>query len=193
MATKIQTEVVTKTQSLQILKHTLNLGVSSILYLRNCFEEDAFESLRFQGLDLRQLKPVNAKAKRILGWLQSAVNDALQKEYLEHLSLGIHDLHTDKLLECYQFHFTYSGNDASVSVSVRKGHSRPAEPVGRKRACVTKDEAKRQTELVPTHSTQEKPNGYNQVQLLRSMCCLTQNLDHLPDEHYISMNVRQKR
>lgn len=79
MATKIQTEVVTKTQSLQILKHTLNLGVSSILYLRNCFEEDAFQALRFQGLDLRQLKPVNPKARRILGWLQSAVNDALQK------------------------------------------------------------------------------------------------------------------
>ncbi|EPR59677.1 HORMA domain-containing protein [Toxoplasma gondii GAB2-2007-GAL-DOM2] len=172
MATRLQTDVVTRAQSLQILKHTLNLGVSSILYLRNCFEEDAFQPLQFQGLHLRQLKPVNAKAKRILGWLQDAVNDSLQQEYLEHLSLGIHCRTTDKLLECYQFHFTYTGDEAGVSVTVRKGNARAFEQVGSRLACVTKEEAKRQTEL-----------------LLRSMCCLTQSLEHLPDEHYVSMTL----
>ncbi|PFH31971.1 HORMA domain-containing protein [Besnoitia besnoiti] len=146
--------------------------MSSILYLRNCFEEDAFQPLQFQGLHLRQLKPVNPKAKRILGWLQEAVKEALQKEYLEHLSLGIHCRQTDKLLECYQFHFTYTATEAGVSVSVRKGSAGAFEPVGSRLACVTKDEAKRQTEL-----------------LLRSMCCLIQSLDHLPDEHYVSMTT----
>ena len=79
MATRTCVEVTTRQQSLQILKNTVSLGVSSVLYLRNIFDEAAFSSIWFEGLKLVQLRPTDKKSAFIVSLLRNGVNDALQK------------------------------------------------------------------------------------------------------------------
>ena len=77
--TRTRIDVTTRQQSLQILKNTVSLGVSSVLYLRNIFSEDAFASVWFEGLKLVQLRPVDKKSSFLVRLLRTGVNEALQK------------------------------------------------------------------------------------------------------------------
>lgn len=79
MATRTSVEVTTRQQSLQILKNTVSLGVSSVLYLRNIFDESTFSSIWFEGLQLVQLRPSDKKSALIVSLLRNGVNDAIQK------------------------------------------------------------------------------------------------------------------
>ena len=79
VSTRTRVEVTTRQQSLQILKNTVSLGVSSVLYLRNIFDEAAFASVWFEGLKLVQLRPADKKSAFLVRLLRTGVNDALQK------------------------------------------------------------------------------------------------------------------
>lgn len=72
-------ELTTNQQSLQILKNTVSLGVSSILYLRNVFGEETFDKVSFESLNLVQLKPRDRDSCFIVNLLKCGVNDALQR------------------------------------------------------------------------------------------------------------------
>ncbi|OEH76974.1 hypothetical protein cyc_06829 [Cyclospora cayetanensis] len=87
VAVRTCVDITTRQQSLQILKNTVSLGVSSVLYLRNIFEEAAFSSVWFEGLRLVQLRPADKKSDFIVSLLRNGVNEALQKPQLT-ISLG---------------------------------------------------------------------------------------------------------
>ncbi|KAL8441690.1 hypothetical protein Emed_007520 [Eimeria media] len=147
-APRTSVDVTTKQLSLQILKNTVSLGVSSVLFLRNLFPESAFSNVWFEGLQLVQLKPTDKKAALIISLLRTGVNDALQKECLKQLQLGIHERETDALLESYEFSFGYAGRQVGISVARKEGDEITTNEISGRKP-VSKVEARKQTEATP--------------------------------------------
>lgn len=113
----VKQDVLSEVQSLCMMKNSIKTAISSITYLRNLFEENAYEDKLIADLPLKLLRPCNAEAevcqsllKRslktsfsfaiqlILAWLDRGVFDALEKKYLRVLLFGIHD-ENDCLIE----------------------------------------------------------------------------------------------
>ncbi|KAL8272947.1 hypothetical protein Esti_003115 [Eimeria stiedai] len=89
----------------------------------------------------------------------------------KQLQLGIHETETDALLESYEFTFGYAGRRPDISVSRKEGDGKiTSEPGGQKP--VSKAEAKKQTEAV-----------------LQSLCAITQQLEPLPANSYVSLRT----
>ncbi len=100
---------------------------STICYLRDVFDEDAFEVVQFFGSKVRVLKTDGgasagvdqaADALKISQLLSRGVADLIRKDYLDKLVLAISDRRTGELVEQYLFQYkasalgvTYKSND----------------------------------------------------------------------------------
>ncbi|WKS77828.1 HORMA domain-containing protein [Cryptosporidium sp. 43IA8] len=165
-------QVITDIQSLNMMRNTIRTAVSSVAYLRNLFDEEAFEDKNVSGLQLKVLRPFNQESKLILNWLEDGVFDALEKQYLKLLVFGIHG-ECDELIESYHFHFNYSEKGTNINL---KRKSKEKETSNSQEinnfGCCTKEYARQQT-----------------VQLLRALILLTQSLSPLPESRYMSMKL----
>lgn len=154
------------------MRNTIRTAVSSVAYLRNLFDEEAFEDKNVSGLQLKVLRPFNQESKLILNWLEDGVFDALEKQYLKLLVFGIHG-ECDELIESYHFHFNYSDGGTNINLKRKSKDqeiSNSQEINGYE--CCTKEYARQQT-----------------VQLLRALILLTQSLSPLPESRYMSMKL----
>ncbi|KAH8583955.1 uncharacterized protein ELE39_002713 [Cryptosporidium sp. chipmunk genotype I] len=170
--TKQTQQQVTDIQSLNMMRNTIRTAVSSVAYLRNLFDEEAFEDKNVSGLQLKVLRPFNHESKLILNWLEDGVFDALEKQYLKLLVFGIHG-ECDELIESYHFHFNYSEKGTNINLKRKSkdqemSNSQEINNFG----CCTKEHARQQT-----------------VQLLRALILLTQSLSPLPESRYMSMKL----
>ncbi|OII75340.1 uncharacterized protein cubi_01861 [Cryptosporidium ubiquitum] len=155
-----------------MMRNTIRTAVSSVAYLRNLFDEEAFEDKNVSGLQLKVLRPFNHESKLILNWLEDGVFDALEKQYLKLLVFGIHG-ECDELIESYHFHFNYSEGGTNINLKRKSkdqelSNSQEINSYG----CCTKEYARQQT-----------------VQLLRALILLTQSLSPLPESRYMSMKL----
>ncbi|CDU20450.1 hypothetical protein YYC_01237 [Plasmodium yoelii 17X] len=105
--THTNVEALTKQDSVNMMKNIIKLGISLVTYLRNLFEERAYEEVCIQELKLKRLLPINSESHMIINWLEKGVFDAIEKEYLRILILDINDIY-DNTLECYKFSFSYN-------------------------------------------------------------------------------------
>ncbi|KEG04345.1 HORMA domain protein, putative [Plasmodium vinckei vinckei] len=105
--THTNVEALTKQDSVNMMKNIIKLGISLVTYLRNLFEERAYEEVCIQELKLKRLLPINSESHMIINWLEKGVFDAIEKEYLRILILDINDVY-DNTLECYKFSFSYN-------------------------------------------------------------------------------------
>ncbi|SCO62447.1 HORMA domain protein, putative [Plasmodium berghei] len=105
--THTNVEALTKQDSVNMMKNIIKLGISLVTYLRNLFEEKAYEEVCIQELKLKRLLPINSESHMIINWLEKGVFDAIEKEYLRILILDINDIY-DNTLECYKFSFSYN-------------------------------------------------------------------------------------
>eukprot|EP01069_Polyplicarium_translucidae_P004579 Polyplicarium_translucidae@DN2609_c0_g1_i4.p5 len=80
-AQEVRQETITDVQSLNMMRNAMRTAISSIgwwnwcqrncvAYLRNLFEEDAFQDKSISGLDLKILRPHNPEAEMVLSWLE---------------------------------------------------------------------------------------------------------------------------
>ncbi|KAJ1608853.1 HORMA domain-containing protein [Cryptosporidium canis] len=155
-----------------MMRNTIRTAVSSVAYLRNLFDEEAFEDKNVSGLQLKVLRPFNQESKLILNWLEDGVFDALEKQYLKLLVFGIHG-ECDELIESYHFHFSYSEGGTNINLK-RKSKDQEilkSQEINGYERC-TKEYARQQT-----------------VQLLRALILLTQSLSPLPESRYMSMKL----
>ncbi|KAH8740044.1 hypothetical protein FG386_000871 [Cryptosporidium ryanae] len=171
--TKQNQQQVTDIQSLNMMRNTIRTAVSSVAYLRNLFDEEAFEDKNVSGLQLKVLRPFNKESKLILNWLEDGVFDALEKGYLKLLVFGIHG-ECDELIESYHFHFNYCDTGTNINLERRSKDQEKAklQKISNNSTYCTKEYARQQT-----------------VQLLRALILLTQSLSPLPEARYLSMKL----
>ncbi|KAF8821497.1 HORMA domain-containing protein [Cardiosporidium cionae] len=194
VALKPAVELLNQQQSINMLKNTIRIGISSIAYLRNLFEEDVFDEASVSGLTLKQLKPSQPEANMILNWLNTGVFDAMELHYLRLLVFGIHGL-DDNLIECYHFSFKYSDEQSEVVMSLRRSseHSKTMLVGESPRIACSKDDAREQSVQVSLEFSIFQCLGHADVtfpfKLLKSLILLTQSFGPLPECRYISMKL----
>ncbi|OII78156.1 HORMA domain-containing protein [Cryptosporidium andersoni] len=156
------------------MRNAIRTAVSSVAYLRNLFDEEAFEDKNVSGLQLKVLRPFNNESKLILNWLEDGVFDALEKEYLKLLVFGIHGS-CDELIESYHFYFSYNANgmtDINCERVTNENKVIGSSRIGNEYSGCSKEYARQQT-----------------IQLLRTLILLTQSLSPLPEIRYMSMKL----
>ncbi|GAW83302.1 HORMA domain protein [Plasmodium gonderi] len=200
--THTQTETLTKQDSMNMLKNIIKLGISLVTYLRNLFEENAYEEVHIQELKLKKLLPINREAHMIINWLEKGVFDAIEKEYLRILILDINDIY-DNSIECYKFSFSYNSfmggkigitletsknNPSNVSTDNIVEEKRKNFNIDRlkdiKDRLLNKNKKKKETSLCFKKDAKQKT-----YELLRSLVLLTQTLNPLPERTYLSMKL----
>jgi meiosis-specific protein HOP1 len=128
------------------------------------FPEQNYQSKNVQGLPIKALKRNYTKqADELLTWLETGCFDALSKQYLKTLTLGIYKdpKNPQELYETYSFSFSYPDNGQycfSVLVSGKEEHSRVE---------ITKET----------------------TQMIRRLLVLTQSMEPLSDNSYLTMKL----
>lgn len=108
-------KLLSQTDSLNMVKNVVRLGISVITYLRDLFDEQAYDDVVFQGMTLKMLKRVDAKSDMLLNWLDRGIFDAIEKQYLQMLIFDINDI-KDNTIECYKFTFNYNREDGTGDI-----------------------------------------------------------------------------
>ncbi|CRG97482.1 HORMA domain protein, putative [Plasmodium gallinaceum] len=196
--THTQNEALTKQDSVNMLKNIIKLGISLVTYLRNLFEENAYEEVCIQELKLKRLLPINPQANMIINWLEKGVFDAIEKEYLRILILDINDIY-DNTIECYKFSFSYNtirGGEIGISLETSSNNNNNSNNdfeekknnsnINRLKNIKERLLNKKKTETSLYLKKDAKEKTY---ELLRSLVLLTQTLNPLPEKTYLSMKL----
>jgi len=167
-------QMITRNQSLVLVKNMFRLTVSSICYLRGIFPSECFSSRDYAGVQVHQLecaeKDKDGKiivkyrdAFLLTQWLECGVFDALEKSYLKSLTFAVYstpnlstDDSNDTLIETYQFTVEYS--DAQVKLNG---------------LAMNRDNLKKQA-----------------VTFIRCLIEFTSTLDELPENRYLTLKIQ---
>ncbi|KAF0521017.1 HORMA domain-containing protein 1 [Gigaspora margarita] len=177
---RCDTEIVTQTQSLTIVKQLLKTSLSSITYLRGLFPEDNYEDYQVGSLILKHLKrDYSQEANSLLDWLEAGIFDALDHQHLRAVIFGIFldPKEPNKLVECYTFKVSYPNGEPLLRIENNNGELLTTAGGGHDvtatmREGITVGEIKKSTQ-----------------QLLRRLILLTQTLKPLPDNRYIVVKL----
>lgn len=162
----------TERESLVFVKRLVAVGVSNILYLRDIFSEDCFGHRKLDALKLRILteRGSSPAAKQMVTWMKGCFH-AIDQKFLKQLSLNVftdpsvpHDV-----TESYSFTFTYSENNENLKVCMNDNTI--IDGVNDSKL-TDAQELKRQT-----------------LRLLRSLILVTQSLEKLPTDSYLTMRL----
>ncbi|CAL4062872.1 unnamed protein product [Meganyctiphanes norvegica] len=160
----------TMEQSLQFVKKLVNVGMSSITYLRAVLPESAYCDEAAEGLALKLLNE-NSKCRRsavMLGWINGCF-DALEKKYLRQLTLEFFcdDKNPEKAFETYTFSFKYT-EDGEVQMDDVSGVA-----VSECNKFKNKFEVRRPT-----------------IKMLRTIILLTNSLQPMPEKAFMSLKLK---
>lgn len=120
--------MVSQEQSLAITKKVLRSSLGCIMYLRGMFPDEAFEDDNEHQVRIKRLvRGQHSEADLLLDWLEHGIFDALSRQYLRQLVVGISlDLgetemiqqgsSNDKMVETYTFNFLYQDGHPSVQL-----------------------------------------------------------------------------
>lgn len=105
------------------------------------------------------------QVNELLSWLETGCFDALEKQYLKTMELGIYmdPSQPRQLIESYEFHFSYPGKD---------------------QYCFTMHQA-----IVENGKLTRKEITKATAQMVRRLLTLTETLDPLPDGAYLTMRL----
>jgi len=110
----------TELQSLTFVKKLVSATMSTVTYLRNVFDEKAYNKKSLDGVPLRILNSRTScdKAKTFGKWLLGAF-EAIEKKYLRELALVIYEdaAHPEEVKEVYTVKVSYPGGLPSCKVS----------------------------------------------------------------------------
>lgn len=132
MSTKLKEAVITKSQSMVLMKNMIRISISSICHHRDIFPQECFAVRPYGSMKIVQLEPASAddegeinvkhdKAFLLTQWLEHGVFDALEKEFISALVFGVNGTHPvtgkDILLETYEFKFTFESETTTASIN----------------------------------------------------------------------------
>ncbi|KFH73420.1 hypothetical protein MVEG_00636 [Podila verticillata NRRL 6337] len=175
-------------QSLAITKKVLRSSLGCIMYLRGMFPEEAFEDDNEHQVRVkRMVRGQNSEADILLDWLENGIFDALSRQYLRQLVVGISldlgetEMHggNGKTVETYTFDFSYQGGYPSVQLES------PSEASGSDQRSEGKDKAS-------TLQTVAQVQG-SIAQMLRRLIVYTQTLEALTAEKFVNIRLYYRR
>ncbi|KAG0327175.1 DNA binding protein [Podila horticola] len=177
------TEVVSQEQSLAITKKVLRSSLGCIMYLRGMFPDKAFEDDNTHQVRIKRLvRGKHSEADMLLDWLEHGIFDALSRQYLRQLVVGISlDLgeakmiqqdSNDKMVETYTFNFSYQDGRPSVQLEA------PSERAS----------GSGQHSQAPTLQTVAQVQG-SIAQMLRRLIVYTQTLEALTAEKFVNIRL----
>ncbi|KAM4557074.1 zebrafish testis-expressed 38 [Fundulus diaphanus] len=155
----------TKQESLVFVKRMMAVAVSSITYLRGIFPEYAYRSRYLEDLCIKVLRENSNTpgANKVVKWMMGCF-DALEKQYLQIISIGVYTDPEDRncIIESYQFNFRYAEKGPEMDV-------------------LRNNEMEMQVTLEDTKRAS--------VLLIRKLFLLLQNLDALPSDVHLTMKL----
>ena len=155
-------------QSTIFVKKLLAIAISNIAYLRTMFPEGAFGDKKLENMNLKVLREDGRcpGAYQLIQWVKGCF-DALDRKYLRTIVLGIYLDPSDSrtALETYTFRFSYA---QSADIDIYR-NDRKISSSSHLSQC---DDVKRAT-----------------IKLLRSILVLTQTLDPLPNDVYMTLKL----
>ncbi|VDP04688.1 unnamed protein product [Soboliphyme baturini] len=159
----LPSEIKAYEQSLLFVERLLTISVSTICFLRGLFPKDAFRDLRYDSSCLKILYTGNYKAQWLIQCLGGAF-DALQKQYLRQLMLGVYrnPNEPDTVMECYKFGIAYRSNGPELELT---------------------DETRKHT----IRSGQQVKSALERS--LFNFHTLCQNLKHIDDEVFVTIKL----
>ncbi|KAG9397616.1 Hop1 [Carpediemonas membranifera] len=107
-AQSVANELITNQDSLTLLKNLFRTSISTICHFRGLLPPECFEECTVAGLHISMLVPnAHPDIDKLNSWLQDGVFDALKKNYLRKVVLGIYTrTDPEKLVESYTFRVT---------------------------------------------------------------------------------------
>ena len=94
-------------------RNLLRTGISTVAYLRDLFPEEDFVDMKFNKMAMKQLKGAEgSEANEFSRWLEHGVFKALEKKWVEKVSLSIFSAEPTSeeavMLEDYTFSVFYA-------------------------------------------------------------------------------------
>ncbi|KAG0038890.1 DNA binding protein [Podila clonocystis] len=178
------TEAVSQEQSLAITKKVLRSSLGCIMYLRAVFPDEAFEDDNEHQVRIKRLiRGQHPEADLLLNWLEHGIFDALSRQYLRQLVVGISlDLgetekrqqggSNDKMVETYTFNFSNQDGHPSVQLEA------PSE----------RGSGSGQHRQARTLQTVAQVQG-SVAQILRRLIVYTQTLEALTAEKFVNIRL----
>ncbi|EPR79426.1 HORMA domain-containing protein, partial [Spraguea lophii 42_110] len=87
------------------------LTFSCIAYLRNLFDDDCFENIHIDGLNLKKVRNCDDNTSLFLQWIDEGIRDALVNKYLKKIIMLIYESSQKEVIETYTYDITYEGNE----------------------------------------------------------------------------------
>lgn len=192
---KVATETkvaISSEQSQKLIQTMLTMSFGCLAFLRGLFPDEYFLDQRFvpektdknydknnkQTNSIKIKTLIKGKSKEIdllLDWLEKGVFQSIKLKYLKALSLGIFKDENNPmdLYENYIFTFDYNNKDNSVSMSID-----------------TQDSSKQTQGKESNNEVISIQDSRKMVQqLMRRFIIITQSLEPLPDEKFLSMRL----
>lgn len=131
----------------------------------------------------RLRKHVNVNTDRLIDWIELGCGDALQKKYLETITLGIHsDEHDNaQVIESYTLTIGYPASELHNIIKEVREDAKPTET----HITVTSNEGGKKIIKAETR----EPFGKQIVKMLRTLCIMMQTLKSLPSQKYVGMQL----
>ncbi|CAL9730860.1 meiosis-specific protein Hop1p [Monosporozyma unispora] len=174
-------------QSQKLIQTMLTMSFGCLAFLRGLFPDEYFLDQRFvpekndknsdkQTSSIKIKTLIKGKSKEIdllLNWLEKGVFQSIKLKYLKALSLGIFtdESNPTNLCENYTFTFDYNEKD-NVSMSIE-----------------TQDLSKKANKSLNDEVITIKDSRKMVQQLMRRFIIITQSLEPLPDEKFLSMKL----
>lgn len=179
-ATKTRTSI-TCEQSQKLIQTMLTMSFGCVAFLRGLFPDDNFVDQRFvpnkfePGYDPKDptckndsirvktlTRGKSSRADLFLDWIDKGATDAIRKGYLKSLSFSVFLDRNDptNLQEVYTFFFDYKNDDVRLSIN---------------------DQENEQINLLDSRKMMQR--------LMKRFIIITQSLEPLPEEKYISMRM----
>ncbi|KAF9971918.1 DNA binding protein [Actinomortierella ambigua] len=118
-AQAMDSKVISPQQSLVVAKKLLMASFGCVSYLRGLFPEENFHDDRACNVQIKTVKRgYSFEGDAFLNWLECGIFDALNKQYLRTIVLGIYldkEKPTD-LTESYTFNITYADGEPTIGI-----------------------------------------------------------------------------
>ncbi|KAK3925686.1 HORMA domain-containing protein 1 [Frankliniella fusca] len=106
--------------SMRFMKQITSLVISHIVYQRNFFGEDCFQTDYLLGVCIKTMKPSASPAANSLHqWINSAI-EALDRKYLKSFILQIHDAENTPI-ETYTLQYSFENDEISCNFTTFQG------------------------------------------------------------------------
>ncbi|XP_075877053.1 zebrafish testis-expressed 38 isoform X3 [Nelusetta ayraudi] len=159
------TELKTEQESLVFVKRMVAVAVSSITYLRGIFPESAYRSRYLEDLCVKVLREDShaSAASKVVKWMMGCF-DAIERQFLHIVFIGVYTNceEPNYITESYHFKFKYTNMGPQMDILRNNNVA----------VHVTMEDTKRATVL-----------------LIRKLFLLIQNLDALPSNVHLTMNL----